>query len=173
MTGGADLAACRWHDDGSPEALGAIAAFLEDIGVPVRVGDAGASVLVGMTVRCGAIIVDPAQTAWAGDLLHEAGHLALTDPALRPVLEAVSDDPGEEMGAIAWSYAAARHIGIAPEVVFHSAGYRGGSDSMAENFVNGRYLGVPMLALYGMTAEPHRAAERGIPAYPVMQRWLR
>jgi hypothetical protein len=37
--------------------------------------------------------------------------------------------PGEEMAAIAWSYAACVHLGLEPTVVFHSDGYKGGSES--------------------------------------------
>ena len=46
-------------------------------------------------------------------------------------------------------------------------------ESFRENFAANRTLGVPMLAWYGMTAEVHRAKERGIPAFPAMTRWLR
>ena len=43
--------------------------------------------------------------------------------------ENMGDDGGLEMAAIAWSYAAAIHLEIPPAVVFHEAGYRGGSKS--------------------------------------------
>jgi hypothetical protein len=166
--------ACKWHDCGDPEPRRRILDFLARIGIDITVRPVRAdSILPGMTVCCGQIMIDPGFAHWPGDLLHEAGHIALTDPAARGLAEAVSDDPGEEMGAIAWSYAAAVHLGIDAAVLFHAEGYRGGSSSLAANFAEGRYFGVPMLALYGMTAEPHRATERGIPAYPEMQRWLR
>ena len=48
------------------------------------------------------------------------------------------------MMAIAWSYAAAVHLGLDPAVVFHEAGYRGGSGSLIENFAQERYIGVPI-----------------------------
>ena len=67
------------------------------------------------------------------------------------------------MAAIAWSYAAALHLNLAPEVVFHAAGYRGGSRSMIENFSAGRYIGVPFLKWIGLTGDN----------YPAMTRWLR
>lgn len=172
MSGNA-AALCRWHEAGQPAAAEPIIAFLANIGIPVAVGPVGESVLHGMTVSEGTIHVDPDIPAWPGDLLHEAGHIAMTDPALRPSLSKVSDDPGEEMGAIAWSWAAAVHLGLEPEVVFHAGGYRGGADSLAENYRSGGTMGVPMLALFGMTAEPHRAAAQGIAPFPTMQRWLR
>ena len=72
-------------------------------------------------------------------------------------------DGGEEMGAIAWSYAAALHIGLDPAVVFHAAGYRGGSQSLLENFRAGRPIGVPILQWAGLNGDD----------YPRMIRWLR
>ena len=163
----------RWHSEGQPETAPRIIAFLRSIGIRVVTGAVSDSVLPGMTVEAGTIRVDPAIAAWPGDLLHEAGHIAVTDPALRPMLSAVSDDAGEEMAAIAWSWAATVHLGLEAEVLFHTEGYRGGAASLADNFRTGGTMGVPMLAMYGMTAEPHRAAEQGIAPYPVMQRWLR
>lgn len=133
----------------------------------------GDTFLPAMTVRGGAILVDPDRLEHPGDLLHEAGHIALTDPALRPQLDDVGDDPGEEMGAIAWSWAALLELGLAPEILFHEAGYRGASATFIANFSAGRTLGVPMLACWGMTAEPHRAAAQGMAPYPAMARWLR
>ena len=63
---------------------------------------------------------------------------------------------------------------MALDVLFHDDGYKGGAAAMREAFADGRSgPGVPMLAWYGMTAEPHRAAKAGIPAFPAMQRWLR
>jgi len=57
--------------------------------------------------------------------------------------------------------------------VFHAAGYRGGAESLIENFEGGRYIGVPLLQAYGMTIEPRRAKPDGPPPYPHMLRWLR
>jgi hypothetical protein len=77
------------------------------------------------------------------------------------------------MATLAWSYAAACHLGIAPEIVFHPAGYKGGASALFANFTAGRYVGVPLLQLYGMTVEPRRAAACGGEPYPHMMRWLR
>jgi hypothetical protein len=151
-----------------------IVAFLMEIGIPVIVETLETDTLLpAMTVRDGALVVDPARLEWPGDLLHEAGHIAVTDPALRPTLRAVPSDPGEEMAAIAWSYAAAVELGLDATVVFHEAGYRGDGPALAENFRAGRYFGVPLLDWFGMTIEGRGAAREGLPAYPHMQRWLR
>lgn len=101
------------------------------------------------------------------------GHIAVTDPALRPSLDAVPSDPGEEMAAIAWSWAAALEIDLDPAILFHDGGYHGGAQAMIENRSEGRDVGVPMLAWFGMTAERHRAKESGMALYPAMVRGLR
>ena len=79
----------------------------------------------------------------------------------------------EEMMAIAWSYAASVHLHLEPDVVFHPAGYRGGSQALIDNFTQGRTIGVPMLQWVGLTTEPKHAAARGVEPYPHMVRWLR
>lgn len=151
-----------------------ILAFLAGIGVEVVVGPIDAEgLLPGMSVRRGALLLDPSRPFFPGDLLHEAGHIAVTDPALRPMLDEVSGDPGEEMAAIAWSYAASVAIGLDPAVLFHEHGYRGGSKAMIENFTAGRDVGVPMLEWFEMTVGRRNAGRDGAPAYPVMSRWLR
>src|SRR5882757_2167007 len=124
-----------------PEAA-RIAAFLDGIGIPVIVESIGAETLLpAMTVRDGALVVDPARLEWPGDMLHEAGHIAVTDPALRPTLCEVSSDPGEEMAAMAWSYAAVVEIGLEAVIVFHAEGYRGGGAHLAEGFTAGSTIG--------------------------------
>jgi hypothetical protein len=151
-----------------------ILAFLDRIGIAVTLEPiAEDTFLPALRPRGGALIVDPERLEWPGDLLHEAGHIAVTDPALRPQLDDVTGDPGEEMAAIAWSYAAAVEIGLDPAVLFHPHGYRGGAQAMIDNFTVGRGVGIPMLAWFGMSAEPHRAAADGMRPYPHMVRWLR
>ena len=152
--------------------VSAIAAFLDRIGIPV-IAEAvpGDSLLPGATVRDGALVFDPERLPYPGDLLHEAGHIAVTDPALRPTLCEVPSDPGEEMAAIAWSYAAALEIGIDPAIVFHDDGYQGGGGYLLPAFADGGGPGVPMLQYYEMTLMQHPAAAAA--PFPAMRRWLR
>jgi hypothetical protein len=75
--------------------------------------------------------------------------------------------------AIAWSYAAALHLGIDPAIVFHAGGYRGGSTALLENFGRGRYLALPTLQWLGLAYDKRRAAEAGVAPFPAMRRWLR
>ncbi len=152
----------------APELAG-ILAFLQRIGLRVVAGTvAGDGVLPAMTVRGGAVVYDPARPGRVGDLLHEAGHLAVTDPALRDMLAEVGDDPAEEMAAIAWSYAAARAIGVPTATLFH-ADYKGGPDYLIAAFAGGHFIGLPMLQYWRMAA---RDDEDG-PRFPAMRTWLR
>ena len=161
-------------DEAKDETIRRIAVFLGSIGIGATQEAPGDdSFLPGLAVRKGRVVYDRERLAWPGDLLHEAGHIAVSDPAVRSHLDQVGDDPGEEMGAIAWSWAAALASGIAPDVLFHPGGYRGASPAFIANFGAGRYFGVPILASHGMTREPHVARREGRPGYPQMIRWLR
>jgi hypothetical protein len=150
-----------------------ICTFLESIGIPVEIGPiAHETFLPGIAIRNGGLTLDPGQHHWPGDLLHEAGHIAVTAPELRAGLGEIAPDGGAEMAAIAWSYAAGMAIGIAPTAIFHDAGYRGGGAAYADAFASGRYFGVPLLQYWEMTTEPHWQSP-GRSIYPAMDRWLR
>jgi hypothetical protein len=149
-----------------------LAAFVRGIGIEVLAATLTENTfLPGLEIRGGEILVDEARLAYPGDILHEAGHLAVTDPAKRNA-PTLSPSDGDELTTIAWSYAAVRHLGIDPATVFHVA-FKGGGASIVENFDAGRYFGVPLLQLYGMSCEPRIAAEKGVPPFPYMLRWLR
>jgi hypothetical protein len=149
-----------------------LASFVRSIGIEVRAASLpDETFLPGIDIRHGAILIDETRLTYPGDILHEAGHLAVTDPALRNA-PTLSPGAGDELTTIAWSYAALRHLDIDPAIVFHAA-FKGGGESIIENFSAGRYVGVPLLQLYGMSCEPHRAAAAGMAPFPHMQRWLR
>jgi hypothetical protein len=150
-----------------------IVAFVRRIGIDVRAATLpAATFLPGLAIRHGAILVDEERLAYPGDLLHEAGHIAVAPPEQRAA-PALSPDPGDEMAALAWSYAALKHLALDAEVVFHPHGYKGGGPWLAETFGAGSYIGLPLLQCYGMTVEPKGAAARGVEPYPHMLRWLR
>ncbi len=152
-----------------------IAQFLIEIGIAVRAEEISrATFLPGLCVERGALIVDESKLKYPGDLLHEAGHLALLSGEQRKVAGPdMGEDGGFEMAAMAWSYAAARHIGVDLATVFHPDGYRGNSQAILTSFNAGRYFGVPMLEWLEMAAGAELASRSGVPAYPKMLRWVR
>jgi len=83
-----------------------------------------------LTFAGGRWLVDERRLLHPGDILHEAGHIAVTDPAERNQPK-LTPTPGDEMATLAWSYAAACWLGIAPEILFHPAGYKGGASALA------------------------------------------
>lgn len=153
--------------------LARILAFLDRVGLSaIATSLPPDTFLPAIEIRNGALLYDPARMARPGDLLHEAGHVAVTAPELRGTLSTVADDPGEEMAAIAWSYAAALAAGIGPAAVFHADGYRGGGDALLQAFADGAGPGTPLLGWFGMTREPG-GPPRDAPDFPAMARWLR
>lgn len=153
-----------------------IIAFIREIGIEVHFTTlSGKTFVPGITVKDGAILVDRDQLTYPGDLLHEAGHLAVLLPEERPVfhLRGAEEPLGNEIAAMAWSYAALYHLKLKPEVVFHEGGYKGASDWHIGNFTTGIYPGLPLLCWMGFCADAKMAAERGVKPYPEMLRWMR
>jgi len=142
-----------------------ISGFLESIGIPVRTAVIDEpTFLPGIRIDRGGLLIDPEKLSYPGDLLHEAGHLAILTPEDRAAMtDNAGDDGGNEMTAIAWSYAASLEIGLDIQILFHPDGYKGGAQSIAENFAAGRYFGHPLLQAWGMAG----------PDYPKMLRWVR
>jgi hypothetical protein len=150
-----------------------MAAFVRGIGIDVHAEPLPeGTFLPGLAIRHGAIVVDEDKLACPGDLLHEAGHVAVAPHEQRDA-PTITPNDGDEMATLAWSYAAACHLGLRADVVFHPHGYKGGSQALIDAFTGGGTPGVPLLQWYGMTAEPKFAAERGVEPYPHMLRWVR
>ncbi len=150
-----------------------LAAFVRGIGIEVRAAAlCDDTFLPGLDIRHGAVLLDEQRLAYPGDLLHEAGHIAVAPPEQRAA-PALAPNAGDEMATLAWSYAALRHLELDADVVFHPNGYKGGAQALIDAFTGGGNLGVPLLQWYGMTFEPKAAAERGVEPFPHMLRWLR
>ena len=148
-----------------PDPLTRIKAFLDDIGIAVHEGVLDdTSFLPGVTSRGNSIIYDADRLQFPGDLLHEAGHLALMSPPQRAAAGGdFGTEDGLEMAAIAWSHAAATHLGLPLDCVFHEGGYRGDAGWLRDLFGSGKFIGVPVLEWKGLC--------RGT-AYPTMNAWL-
>lgn len=131
--------------------------------------------LPGIFISNGKILIDKEKLKYPGDLIHEAAHLAVIPSAERHIISGPdigkrADAAAEEMMAIAWSYAACKHLAIDPAFVFHEHGYKGGGKNIIEDFDAGRYFGVPVLQWLGMTKT---GAADDAENYPVMSKWLR
>lgn len=149
--------------------------FIREIGIEVRAGElTEPTFLPGILIDRGAIVIDESKLSYPGDLLHEAGHIAVAPPeARKDQFNSAGHDEAEEMMAIGWSWAASVHIGLDPKILFHEAGYRGGSASLIENFQEKRYFGVPMLQWVGLTYDEKQAPLHGVEPYPHMIAWMR
>ncbi len=151
-----------------------ITGFLAVIGLPVSfeaIDDP--TFLPGILIRNGGLVVDRSKLLYPGDMLHEAGHLAVMPPRIRQKMNGDLDfDPihqGGELAAIAWSYAACVHLGIDSRIVFHEHGYKGGGGHLADNYEQGGDMGVPLLVWNEMTCSPRTGSEH---AFPKMSNWL-
>ncbi|OYQ33540.1 hypothetical protein CHU95_14220 [Niveispirillum lacus] len=163
-----------------PEALEPIVTFLRDIGIGVEFGPGAQNgFLPGVNIHAGVIHVDPETLVGSGDLLHEAGHIAIMPRRFHAQLgsdleadthrviaqevgEGIPSDPilaaplqqGELM-AQAWSYAAALHIGVPPACVFFPGSYKHheyeGQHPMERWIESGSHFGLRALATVGMT----------------------
>ena len=128
--------------------------------------------LPGIQIKNGTLKIDLQKLKYPGDLLHEAGHFAVTKSEERNtlndnVIENNADKAGDEMAVLLWSYAAAKKIGLAPEVVFHEDGYKGEAIWLREQFESKNYIGLPLLQWLGLTEA------EGKHAFPKMKAWLR
>ena len=154
--------------------------FVRSIGIPVEFGPVpgGQEFLPGLSIKNSGLLIDPDHVKYPGDILHEAGHLAVATPEKRSKMHGIlgtgnDEDIGEEMMAIAWSYAAARHLNIDPYIVFHKEGYKGGAAGIVKDFSEGRFFGVSTLQWIGLTYEPKNAKENNAEPYPHMIKWVR
>lgn len=148
------------------ELLNRIIDFVRSIGVRIDERPMFRPTLVpGIDIVNGGLIVEEARLCKPADVLHEAAHIALTPPSDRPSLDGtISSSPTEEIAAIGWTWAAAQHLAVEPDQVFHDEVISGNGPWLREMFVEGRYLGVPMLQYWGLV-------ERD--AYPHMTAWVR
>ncbi|MES2727954.1 MAG: hypothetical protein V4643_12670 [Bacteroidota bacterium] len=136
--------------------------------------------LPGILIKEGVIHIDTDKLLYPGDLLHEAGHVAVMTgedrkKAIGNVGETKSQSEagGEELAAIAWSYAASTYLALAPEIVFHPEGYKGAADWYIEQYTGGTYIALPYLQWLGLCYDEKQAALQQAKPYPYMQKWLR
>lgn len=155
-----------------------VLSFLDEIGIEVREQELkGDYFLPGLKLEKGVVYVDLSRILSIGDILHEAGHLAVTESKLRPLIgtEQMSVEwptSGDEIATIIWSFAAASHLKIPLEVLFHPQGYKGESEWLIESFFSGNYIGLPLLEWMNLCFAEGNQPENTAP-FPNMTQWLR
>lgn len=153
--------------------------FLKSIGIEVIEKElTQTTFLPGLMLGSNAIYIDTQKLLYPGDILHEAGHIAVTPPLQRQLIgsdDMPADWPtmGDEITAILWSFAAVTHLDLPPEFVFHGNGYKDSSDWFIENFTSGNYIGLPLLQYFKMANSPEESLQNPETAFPYMVNWLR
>lgn len=157
------------------EVINRMSEFLRSIGIEVKSRQLTEPTFIeGILIDGSTMYIDEEKLEYPGDILHEAGHIAVVAPSVRSGLNnKVGDDPGDEIAAIAWSWAALKHLDLEPQLVFHPGGYKGSSGAIIESFQSDAFYGQPLLQWYGMTAISGQAEESGIPPFPHMIKWIR
>lgn len=181
--GGADTASHRHYRPLPANAMDQATAtcldFIRSLGIEIQACTLpDTTFLPGLELAPNCIRIDWQKLKYPGDLLHEAGHLAVTPKRQRFAIgtpESVQPwpDQGEEMGALLWSYAALRHLQLPPEFVFHPHGYKNDAAWLVEQFNQGNYIGMPILEWAGLALGRERAQAEGQPAFPQMLKWMR
>ncbi len=162
-----------------PEHYRPIIDFLIRIGVPIaEMPLPDDTFLPGIALQAGRLLVDPDKLLWPGDLLHEAGHIAVLPSVLRSRLnDDLSDDIdaafASEAEAMAWAYAAAMEVGLPLNALIHEGGYKGRSVEVLSMYSFGIYPGLRGLCETGMAAAPGFTPDCGDVRYPRMLAWLR
>lgn len=134
--------------------------------------------LPGILVKNGRLLVDETKLKYPGDLLHEAGHLALAPADVRTHLSGEVVIPDIDVNLVeayvtAWAFAAVVHLGLEPRILLHQGGYKGKSESLIFTFSLGVYPGANGLENFGMTAAGENARQLGVAPYPNMLKWMR
>lgn len=155
-----------------------IVLFLNEIGIDVIEKELDNTFLPGLSLGPDCIYIDYNKLLYPRDILHEAGHLAVTASAERKLVGTTEISPdwptqAEEIGAIVWSFAACNYLKLPLDFVFHPNGYKNESDWYISNFNDKNYIGLPFLEWIGLCFSEERAIKQGKEAFPAMQKWLR
>lgn len=152
--------------------------FLKEIGIEIIEKELEETFLPGLELGPDCIYIDYDKLLYPGDILHEAGHLAVTIASERKLVgttEISKDWPtqGDENAAILWSYAALHHLQLPADFVFHPNGYKNDSEWFISNFESGQYIGLPLLEWMGLCLGNEKAEKENKLPFPAMQKWLR
>lgn len=131
--------------------------------------------LPGLALSAQGIEIDFEKLLYPGDILHEAGHIAVTTSEQRKLIgtnEMPQEWPtqGDEIATMLWSYLAAIHLKLPIEYVFHPNGYKNQSEWLIENYSKGNFIGLPLLEWMGLTSKETSKESNSIPK---IVKWLR
>ena len=133
--------------------------------------------LPGLLLKNGILQIDIDKIVYPGDILHEAGHIAVCEPIYRAYLDGdvyrngllIGREHqalcGEEIAATAWSVAVVKHLKLPLELIFHQESYKGSAKNLSDAFEDNHHFGQPLLDAWEMTCP-----ETG---FPQMVSWLR
>ncbi|WP_428225137.1 hypothetical protein [Flavobacterium sp.] len=159
--------------------INTILRFLTSIGIPFHEKKLEDNTfLPGLHISSNGIEIDVAKLRYPGDILHEAGHWAVTPAIQRSLIDTPKmpeewPTQGDEIAAMLWSYAALTHLNLPANYVFHEQGYKGQSEWFIENYSQGNYIGLPLLQWMGLAfAEQEENIKQGN-IFPKMNQWLR
>lgn len=156
-----------------------ILAFLNEIGINIIEKQLDESTfLPGLALGPNCVYIDYEKLSYPGDILHEAGHIAVTSPTdrARIGIETMAKDwpsQGEEIATMLWSFAACKHLNLPLDYVFHAGGYKGSSNWLMDNFDTGNYIGLPFFEWTQMAYSKEKAVEMNVSAFPEMVKWVR
>ncbi len=125
--------------------------------------------LPGLHIKSNTLFLDRDKLKYPGDLLHEAGHMAVAEEKNRILIGTEDQDKnwptdGEEIATLLWSYAASCHLKINPKIVFHENGYKGDSNWLVAQYTGQNYIGLPLLEWMGLSSPKD---------FPRMKKWVR
>ncbi|MEB2783771.1 class I SAM-dependent methyltransferase [Algoriphagus persicinus] len=143
--------------------------FLQEIGLPTKLQLLENTLLPGVKIDQGVLLYDPEKLLYPGDLLHEAGHIALmTEEERKTIVGNVKEyrapAQDDELAVMLWAYAALKHLNLKPEVVFHPDGYKGDSEMLITSYENDEYKGLPLLVWMHLCESSE---------FPQMKKWIR
>lgn len=171
--------------------------FVLGIGIPVKVSDrtnALDTFLPHIRIEYGELVVSP-RRAFPGDILHEAGHIALLPRRLR--IYALDDlQQALQMGSeilrqpdcsaytqaairlsasdaavTAWQFAAHKKIGLPKALLFPLQSYGGQENLIYVSLDHNNYVGINELTKAGLTMHSEQM-NLGAPVFPQLKSWL-
>ena len=163
--------------------LNTVVDFINSIGIEAKFVDGANGFLDHVVIKNGTIEISP--KASVGDVLHEAGHLAIIPKKFRHLADGDIDDSVENIfsliqdldgdhpdmiamlqcsdtEATAWAWAAGKNLNIEEDKIIENHSYEGTGESIRLALRMRSYLGINGMAAAGMVKQRE---------YPSMIKW--